>query len=149
MEITQDIQEICAELLERYKQGIKDSGHSASGDLVNTARYFTTWNGRYFVLYFNLQEYWKYLENGTQPHFPPVEAIEKWIRVKHIIPTTNSGRVPSTKQLAFIIARGISVKGTKPTKILQHTIDNSDDLLDRLVEAFQKQLQDELNKEEL
>lgn len=149
MEITDDINTICAELLERYKQGIKNSGHYASGELTNTARYITTWNGKYFELYFNLQDYWKYLENGTKPHFPPVNKIEDWIKIKPIVPQAVNGKVPSTKQLAFLIARGISKNGTKPTKILQNTLDGADDLLNRLVEAFEEQLQEEINNEEI
>ena len=149
MEITQDINNICADLLERYKQSIKDSGHSASGDLANTARYITKWNGKYFELYFKLQDYWRYLENGTKPHFPPIETIERWITVKHIIPTTNSGKIPSTKQLAFLIARGISKNGTKPTKLLQQTVDGADDLINLIVDEIVKQLQEEINKEEI
>lgn len=149
MEITQGINNICADLLERYKQSIKDSGHSASGDLANTARYITKWNGKYFELYFKLQDYWRYLENGTKPHFPPIEAIERWITVKHIIPTTNSGKIPSTKQLAFLIARGISKNGTKPTKLLQQTVDGADDLINLIVDEIVKQLQEEINKEEI
>ena len=149
MEITQDINNICADLLERYKQSIKDSGHSASGDLANTARYITKLDGKYFELYFNLQGYWRYLENGTNPHFPPIEAIERWITVKHIIPTTNSGKIPSTKQLAFLIARGISKNGTKPTKLLQQTVDGADDLINLIVDEIAKQLQEEINKEEI
>ena len=149
MEITQDINNICADLLERYKQSIKDSGHSASGDLANTARYITKLDGKYFELYFNLQGYWRYIENGTKPHFPPIEAIERWITVKHIIPTTNSGKIPSTKQLAFLIARGISKNGTKPTKLLQQTIDGADDLINLIVDEIAKQLQEEINKEEI
>ena len=149
MEITQGINNICADLLERYKQSIKDSGHSASGDLANTARYITKWNGKYFELYFKLQDYWRYLENGTKPHFPPIEAIERWITVKLIIPTTNSGKIPSTKQLAFLIARGISKNGTKPTKLLQQTVDGADDLINLIVDEIVKQLQEEINKEEI
>lgn len=149
MEITQDINNICADLLERYKQSLKDSGHSASGDLANTARYITKWDGKCFELYFNLQGYWRYLENGTKPHFPPIEAIERWITVKHIIPTTNSGKIPSTKQLAFLIARGISKNGTKPTKLLQQTIDGADDLINLIVDEITKQLQEEINKEKI
>ena len=149
MEITQDINNICADLLERYKQSLKDNNHIASGNLYNTATYKTNINGSWFELTFVLDETWRYLENGTKPHFPPIEAIERWITVKHIIPTTNSGKIPSTKQLAFLIARGISKNGTKPTKLLQHTIDGADDLIDLIIDDLAKQLQEEINKEEI
>lgn len=149
MEVNDNIRNICSDLLERYKQAIKDSGHDASGQLENTARYKVMFNGKYLEVYFNLQEYWKYLENGTKPHFPPLEAIEKWITVKHIIPTTNSGKVPSTRQLAYRIAREISVKGTKPTKLLQQTIDNADDLIELLLDELTKQLEQEIITEQI
>lgn len=149
MEITDDIKQVCSDLLERYKQTIKDSGHYASGDLCNTATYKINWDGKYFELSFNLEDYWKYIENGTKPHFPPISAIENWITVKHIIPSTNNGRVPTTKQLAYVIAREISQNGTKATKLLQKTIDGADDLINMLVELIEKQLEEEIEKEEL
>lgn len=149
MEVTTEIQEICADLLQRYKDAIKDSGHIASGELENTAKYQCTFNGKWFEVIFNLQEYWKYLENGTEAHFPPIEAIERWITVKHIVPTPYNGKVPSTKQLAFLIARGISEHGTKETKLLQRTIDDSNDLIDALCDALIAQLEQEIEQEDI
>ena len=149
MEVTDNINNIVQDLLNRYKKAISDSGHVASGKLENTATYKTNINGSWFELTFVLDETWRYLENGTKPHFPPIEAIERWITVKHIIPTTNSGKVPTTRQLAFLIARGISKNGTKPTKLLQQTIDGADDLIDLIIDDLTKQLQEEINKEEI
>ena len=149
MEVTQDINNICADLLERYKQSLKYNNHIASGNLYNTAKYKCSFDGKWFEVSFILDSTWRYLENGTKPHFPPLEAIERWVTVKHIIPTTNSGKIPSTKQLAFLIARGISKNGTKPTKLLQQTVDGADDLINLIVDEIAKQLQEEINKEEI
>lgn len=149
MEITQDINNICADLLERYKQSLKDNNHIASGNLYNTAKYKCSFDGKWFEVSFVLDSTWQYLENGTKPHFPPISAIENWITVKHIIPSTNNGRVPTTKQLAYVIAREISQNGTKATKLLQKTIDGADDLINMLVELIEKQLEEEIEKEEL
>jgi hypothetical protein len=149
MEVTEDIKTVASELLERYKDNIKSSGHNASGDLANTASYNVTFDGRYFEISFNLQEYWRYLEQGTKPHFPPISAIENWIRIKPLVPRAYKGKVPTTRQLAFLIARGISKNGTKGTKLLSDTINNSDDLIDRLVDLIEKQLEEEIEKEEI
>ena len=65
MEVTNEIKDICAELLERYKKSIEDSGHVASGGLVNNATYQVMINGSWLEVSFNLEEHWKYLENGT------------------------------------------------------------------------------------
>ena len=147
MELSDNIYEICAEILGRYKNALNESGHYASGKLANTAKAVIKWDGKVFELFFNLQEYWRYLENGTRPHFPPISAIEEWINVKRIVPTSRSGKVPTTKQLAFLIARGISKNGTKPAKTLQKTIDCADDLISALVSEIQNQLEKEIDKE--
>lgn len=147
MEVTNEINNIVSELLERYKKAVQDSGHDASRQLESTATYKVNIAGSLLEVVFNLQKYWKYLENGTKPHFPPLEAIESWVTVKHIIPTTNSGKVPTTKQLAYLIARGISEHGTKPTKLLQQTLDGSDDLINQIVDEIYRQFEEEINKE--
>ena len=149
MEVTGEIKQLVSDLLERYKQSIRESGHDASGELASTDTYKVAFNGKYLEISFNLQDYWKYIENGTKPHFPPMEAIERWITIKHIIPRTNNGQVPTTKQLAYLISRGISQKGTKPTKLLQKTIDGADDLINLVIDELYKQLQEEINNEEL
>ena len=149
MEITGEIRQICADLLDRYKTAITNNGHTSSGNLASTASYKVEVNGKYIELIFVLQDYWKYLENGTKPHFPPIDALEKWIIAKPIIPRAMSGRVPSTRQLAFLIAHRISKHGTKATKLLQNTIDNSNDLIENIVDEITKQLEKEIDKEEI
>lgn len=47
------------------------------------------------------------VELGTRPHFPPVQALEDWVRVK-LGKTGKEGR-----SAAFAIARKISKRGTK------------------------------------
>lgn len=143
--MTEEIQSICADILQRYKDSLKT--HTASGELEKTATYKIKWDGKWFELIFNLQDYWQYLENGTKPHFPPIDAIEKWVKVKHIVPTTTNGRVPSTRQLAYMICRSISLNGTPATKLLQHTIDNSEDLIQKLCDALINEIEKEIDTE--
>lgn len=87
-----------------------------------------------------LNNYWKYVNNGSDPHWPNVDAIRKWIEIKPIIPQvrpvtyhwyTNGRkkgapktiynertvmRVPTVDQLAYLIGRKISREGTEGTK---------------------------------
>lgn len=149
MEVTEELNSIVQDMLDRYKKAISDSGHMASGQLANTASYKIAINGKWVEIFFDLSDYWKYLENGTRPHFPPIDAIEKWITVKRIVPTNINSRVPSTRQLAYMICREISIHGTKPTKLLQQTINNSDDLIEQLIDVITQQLESELNEEQL
>lgn len=147
MKVSQEIRDLAKELLERYKKEIGETGHRASGNLQDSASYKCTFDGKSLEIWFNIPEYWLYLENGTKPHFPPISAIEDWITVKRIVPTAVNGRVPSTRQLAFVIAKSISLKGTQPTKLLQKTIDNADDLIEVILDVLATQLQEQINEE--
>lgn len=136
VEVNDEIKSICRDLLEKYKDAIDNTGHTASGNLARTATYRCEFDGRYFSLIFELEEYWKYLEYGTKPHFPPISDIERWVTVKRLVPRTNTGKVPSTKQLAYVIARKISIEGTKPTRLLKNTMKQNKDLVSALYEAI-------------
>ena len=106
-----------------YASKLKETNHYASGNLALTQEHHFTFDGRYYRIYLSLEDYWKYLEYGTKPHFPPVDKIAEWIRIKPVLPRPNAkGKLPTQKQLAFMIARSISIKGTKPAHTLQQTI---------------------------
>ena len=66
-----------------------------------------------------------YVENGRGPgKFPPIDKILEWIRVKPVIPYTDSrGRLPTEEQLAFLIARKIAEQGTEGRNVLFETVD--------------------------
>lgn len=149
MKAPAEIREIAKELLERYRKEIEDTGHNASGNLQSSSSYRCIINGTSLEVWFSLPDYWIYLENGTNPHFPPVSAIERWITVKRIVPYAANNRIPTTKQLAFLIARGISKKGTPATKLLQNTIDSSEDLIELMIDKLADMIEEQLNEEEL
>lgn len=150
MEITDDIRVAANQLLDVYKKGLESN--KASGQLIQTASADVQFDGRYFEVIFSLQDYWKYIENGTRPHWPPIDAIEKWIRVKRLVPRAGSnGKIPTTHQLAYLISRKISIKGTPANKTLDNSVNSPevDQILDNLVEVITNQLQEEINKEEV
>lgn len=103
-----------------YKGKLLDNDHLASRELFNTIEYHVNINNKSIDVKFNLQDYWKYVEDDTRPHFPPLKAILEWVRVKPVLPsTTYNGKLPTEQQLAFLIARKISEDGTKGTHDLE------------------------------
>lgn len=145
LQVTTDIVAAATELLAAYKTALDSS--KASGNLVDSANVTVDYDGRYFNIYFEIQDYWKYVENGTQPHFPPVSAIEEWIRVKQLVPQAINGRVPSTKGLAYMIARKISRQGTQGNQALNSVLDSSDAIIDKMVEFITDQMEKEIDKD--
>ena len=87
--------------------------HNAGGDLITTATARVETDGGAWEVIFNLQDYWVYIEDGTRPHWPPPGALIPWIRVKPVIPRPDDrGRLPTEKQLDFLIRRKIARDGT-------------------------------------
>ena len=141
MEINNTIKNICNQLLQLYKEKIVQN--NASGNLSGTASYTCNFDGRHFEVYFILEEYWKYVEYGRKSgKFPPLNKIEEWIRIKPIVPSSKSRKIPSTKQLAFLISRSIAKNGTKAYKPLKETLDSADSLIEELSNEIINQIEE-------
>lgn len=143
---TQTINQIVDDFMYAYASNIIDSGHNASGKLITDMKKLLSWNGRFFTVSLSLPPYWKYLENGTKPHFPPINAILKWIKVKPILPREFNGKLPTQKQLAYMIANKIDKVGTQPTQLLQKTKTDFN-VVGKIYDAFVQAYNDYLNKE--
>ena len=110
---------------ELYKRKLTDKGINASYKLLNSVETTVKRNDDEFTVTINLEDYWIYVENGRGPgKFPPIDKILEWIRIKPVIPYSDSrGRLPTEEQLAFLIARKIAEQGTEPKHVLYETVD--------------------------
>ena len=102
------------EFIEQYKLNLVESGRPASGRLADSLGYKVNLGTNVYAVDISLLEYWKYIEDGTRPHWPPVDAIREWIKVKPVIPRPMAnGKLPTESQLAYLIGRKISRVGTE------------------------------------
>lgn len=110
---------------ELYKRKLTDKGINASYKLLNSVETVVRRNDDEFTVTINLEDYWYYVENGRGPgKFPPIDKILEWIRVKPVIPySDSSGRIPTEEQLAYLIARKIANEGTEGRKVLYETVE--------------------------
>ena len=117
------IQNITDDFVKSLKLKLDSNGTTASGDLKNSIRGLVNQNGKYITISIQLDEYWRFIEFGTRPHFPPINAIKRWISVKPVLPKPlPSGKLPTANQLAYLIGRKISKEGTKSQPFLKPTI---------------------------
>lgn len=134
------IQTIVDEFMYAYASAIIDTDHSATGNLALNQEKIIQYDGRYFSIYLSLEDYWKYLEYGTKPHFPPLEKIKEWIRIKPVVPLPQANeKLPTENQLAFLIGRKISREGTPATHLLEDTQNIfrlSDKIQKEMIEVF-------------
>lgn len=136
------LEEYAKEVRNQYQDNLIKDNKIATGDLLNSVEYQIVQNGMTYEVQLKLQDYWKYVEYGTKPHFPPMDKILEWIMVKPVIPKPNdNGDLPSPKQLAYLIARKISIKGTDGTEDLEEALmDINQKYKEKLVIALHKDM---------
>lgn len=101
-------------LRNKYQDNLIAMDHIASGELLNSVETKVSFKGQDYWVALSLAETWKWVEWDTKPHFPPMDAILKWIKVKPILPHPDeNGKLPTPQQLAYLIGRKISEEGTK------------------------------------
>jgi hypothetical protein len=146
----QVLNEFGLELIAKYKDKLAQQDYT-EGELFKTIKLEgIKYRNGIFNIEINIADYWKYIEYGRRAgaKMPPVNVIEKWITKKNIIPrpiTLKSGKqvIPTTKSLAFVIARSIGIKGIKPRPYLNDSLDEIRlNLIDKLKDSITKDLAD-------
>ena len=130
------LNELGVEITTTYRRELEQAKKNASHQLSNSFATFVKTEGENMTLYASLPYYWKYLEFGTRSaighpkgKFPPVSAIEEWIKVKPVVPfKMKNGKLPTTRQLAFLIARAIQERGTRPFYFLTKAIPSNNEI---------------------
>lgn len=120
------LEEYAKTLVARYRANLIADNSVATFGLYENIEYKVTvgeWN---FDVAITLEDYWKYVEYGRKAggKMPPIDAIEKWIQAKPITPEVRNGRLPTVKQLAFLIARSIGVNGIPAKRGFQKAYDS-------------------------
>lgn len=97
------------------------------GKLADTIETVITIGDGKFVASLKLNDYWKYVEEGVSPSgkygnpgWKAYPAIRDWVDIKPVIPRPDgAGRIPTPKQLAYLITRKVVDSGTKGTHDLE------------------------------
>lgn len=131
-ELRQVLEDLANDIRDNYKEHLQfndrytergvPSGYSER--LIDSVKTQVVAGDRAWEVTMTLNDYWKYVESDTRPHWPPVDKILEWVEIKPVIPRPDSnGRIPSPKSLAFLIGRSIAKYGTKGSHDLEKTKD--------------------------
>lgn len=143
---TTKIKQIVDDFVAALKQKLDNNGTNSSGKLGKSIRGKIKYDGKWLNITLSIENYWKYVEYGTRPHFPPVDAIQKWIQVKPVLPQPlKNGKLPTQKQLAFLIARKISRVGTKPQPFFNPTLEDFD-LANKIYNAVMEEITEQISE---
>lgn len=127
-----------------FKLALRQNGKA--GTIDKTFYIDVVQDDRGFTLEINVEDYYKFIENGRRPGtFPPPLAISKWIDKKKIVPRVRKGIRPTKKQLVYLISRSIKEKGIRPLPLLSKAIANNIqefDIGDALIADIDAKLQE-------
>ena len=136
-------------LRNEYQDNLIRDNKIASGKLLNSIEYEVQYDERSIWLQLKMEDYYKWVENGRAPgRFPPPDKILEWIRIKPIIPDdrTGTGKLPTEKQLSFLIGRKIAEQGIEPGNQLHTAIDNTwEQWEDRIDEAIAQDVEEAID----
>lgn len=134
------------DFIQRLKDRLIRDDKYASGKLLASLQKVVVCNDNEVTVWLVSEDYLKYINEGTEPHFPPIEPIRQWIEDKMIEPYPDkNGKLPTVKGLAFLIARKISQDGTEADPVLDETLrETNSDWLPRIEEAIVQDVDDEV-----
>lgn len=140
---TKTIETIAERVVDLYRKQLEINNINASGTLSDTASVKVELNGSVIVVSLLLQDYYKFVEDGRPSGgMPPIENIENWIRIKPAIPDSRNGKIPSTRQFAWAIAKNIAkngIPGRKPLAKMKQT-DDFQLVIDAIKDEIKRQL---------
>lgn len=156
------LEEIGKEVIKVYKEKLMQPDANgwnrvASSQLINNLKYLVVRDDREIWIELHLEDYWKYIEYGTQPHWPPFKdeerGILRWVKVRNILPRGVNTSLPRGgkldtyyKQSAYLIAKHISEEGTPAYMNYNQTIDSLNKWIDRKIdEAITQDLEEDID----
>ena len=148
------LEEYGNEVAQKYKDELDAAKANATYNLKNTVKPFLEHRQDSIILFLSLQDYWKYLEEGTglkaghQPYKypPPFRAIYQWVKDKPVVPWNDKLMTmplnQAQKAMAAMIRWSIYENGTKPLHLLEKALGDRSALLERCGEAMSQDLED-------
>lgn len=116
--------EFAVEVRNLYQDNLILNNRIASGNLLNNIEFNVKTSDSTYSVIFSMEDYWWYVENGRKAgKWPPMDKILEWIKIKPILPRPSNEKLPTPKQLAFLIARKIGEEGTQGTGDLSYSIE--------------------------
>lgn len=138
-------------LIENARKGLDTYGYN-KGDLYKNMTFTVqVKSGQIFEVDLLLENYWKYVESGRRAgaKMPPQRAMLDFIQKRQIVPHPDkNGRVPTVKQLAFLIGRKISRDGIPPKPFMAKAKkDTQSQLIKQVRSAIAKDMKGQILKE--
>ena len=117
-------------------------------ELRNNIKFNLQVGDNFYEIVFAAPQYWKWAEDGRRPgKMPPVNVIADWVTRRKIAPYSNkSEKLPSTNQLAFVIAKKIGRDGTTGIHFLEKSVTEAENyFVSKISDAITEDIKENLD----
>lgn len=144
------LEDLAKDVKEGYADTLIRNRHIASGKLSGTLKTEIEVHGTTYIAYLDMEDYWKYVEEDTRPHWAPIKPLIEWardkIRIGLALPRPD-GKPPTPEGLAYAAQWKIHEEGTTGT----HDLKKTEDAIipyyeERLLEALERDALDYIEK---
>ena len=118
MTIEQVLRAYGEDFIRELRRNIVAKDGVASGAMLNDSYTEVETNPDGYTLALYAPDYLKWWDQGTYPHWAPIEPLKKWVEVKGLQPTERNGKMPTVEQLPYLIQHGIAENGTEGRKVV-------------------------------
>ena len=125
------LEKLAASMVERMKTKLAEPRDpngwhtNASGTLSGSIKYIPDKLPE-LEIDISLEDYWKYVEYGTRPHWTGVKRLLDWIKIKPVIPEVRNGKkAPTIEQLSYMIQRKIAREVTPAQQFFWNSVDET------------------------
>lgn len=91
--------------IQMAREHLQENNSNASYTLFDSFEKVIQIDDDYFSVKIGLEDYWKYVEEGTSPHYPPIKPLLDWVAVKQ--------GVPKVEGFAYAVQNKIAKEGTE------------------------------------
>lgn len=145
--------DVSKQIADLIRQNYVKEGMMQQGKLANFT-WTVAFDGSLYQLQLMLPREWYWVEFGRRPStkMPPVNAIENWIRVRQLVPQGRNGKVPTTRQMAFAIAKkiqreGFYSPGHQGKHVIEKSLQEAESFIIQLCDMITNKFNDSINKE--
>lgn len=113
--LTEVLNQFADRFIELAKQNLENNGSNASHNLSNSIEKIIEIGEDHFTVSISLEDYWKYIEEGTGPahlpdaraqYWPKIGPLKEWVSIKP--------GVPKDPGFAYAVRWKIHEEGTEP-----------------------------------
>ena len=122
---TNQLNTLLVELKNKYKELLKANDKVVNGNpdrLIDNINPVIEQTETQILLKFVMPIEWKYIEYGSAPHFPNVNAIKDWVEEKPVEWKDSKGEDMSDDSIAYLVGRKIAIEGIPATPLLEEAI---------------------------